>query len=56
MISSYTSWQPLEEVIVGSCYPGHYFDFLDDKNVSNQLEHILNETTEDLNNLQQIIE
>jgi len=56
MISAYTSWQPLEEVIVGSSYPGHYFDFIEDKNVRYQLEHILNETEEDLNNLQKTIE
>jgi hypothetical protein len=56
MISSYTSWQPLEEVIVGNCYPGHYFDFIDNKNVRLQLEQILNETEEDLNNLQKTIE
>ena len=56
MISSYTSWQPLEEVIVGSSYPGHYFDFIENKNVKDQLEHILNETEEDLNNLQKTIE
>jgi len=56
MISSYTSWQPLEEVIVGNCYPGHYFDFIDNINVRLQLEQILNETEEDLNNLQKTIE
>jgi len=56
MISSYTSWQPLEEVIVGSSYPGHYFDFIDNKNVRFQLEQILDETEEDLNNLQKTIE
>lgn len=56
MIKSYTSWQPLEEVIVGNCYPGHYFDFIDNKNVRLQLEQILNETEEDLNNLQKTIE
>jgi hypothetical protein len=56
MISSFTSWQPLEEVIVGNSYPGHYFDFIDNKNVRFQLEQILNETEEDLNNLQKTIE
>ncbi len=56
MIQSYTSWQPLEEVIVGSSYPGHYFDFIEDKNVKDQLTHILDESEEDLNNLQKTIE
>ena len=56
MISSYTSWQPLEEVIVGRSFPGHYFDFIENKNVRLQLEQILNETEEDLDNLQKTIE
>lgn len=56
MINSHTSWQPLEEVIVGKCYPGHYFDFIEDKNVRDQLTHILDESEEDLDNLQKIIE
>jgi hypothetical protein len=29
MISSYTCWQPLEEVIVGRAYPPEYFDFIE---------------------------
>lgn len=56
MISSYTSWQPLEEVIVGKCFPSHYFDFLENKQVANQMGEILDETEEDLNNLQKTIE
>jgi len=54
MISSYTSWQPLEEVIVGRCYPGDYFDYLPNKKVSDQMKRILDETTEDLDNLAQV--
>jgi ferritin-like metal-binding protein YciE len=56
MINSYTSWQPLEEVIVGRAYTPDYFDFIDNSQVRNQLQQILNETDEDLNNLQKIIE
>lgn len=56
MISSYTSWQPLEEVIVGRAYPPDYFDFIDDAQVRNQLQQILAETEEDLDNLQKTIE
>ena len=56
MINSYTSWQPLEEVIVGRAYSPDYFDFIDNKQVRNQLQQILSETEEDLNNLQKIIE
>ena len=33
MINSYTSWQPLEEVIVGRAYSPDYFDFIDDPQV-----------------------
>ena len=29
-VSSYTSWQPLEEVIVGRAYTPDYFDFIED--------------------------
>lgn len=56
MINSYTSWQPLEEVIVGRAYDPDYFDFIDNPQVRNQLQQILAETQEDLNNLQKIIE
>lgn len=56
MINSYTSWQPLEEVIVGCAYPPDYFDFVVDAQVRNQLQHILAETEEDLLKLQRTIE
>jgi glycine amidinotransferase/scyllo-inosamine-4-phosphate amidinotransferase 1 len=56
MINSYTSWQPLEEVIVGRAYPPDYFDFIDNAQVRNQLQLILAETEEDLINLQRVIE
>ena len=56
MINSYTSWQPLEEVIVGRAYTPDYFDFIDNAQVRNQLQQILFETEEDLNNLQRTIE
>ena len=56
VVSSYTSWQPLEEVIVGRAYPADYFEFIDNAQVRNQLQQILNETEEDLNNLASTIE
>jgi hypothetical protein len=56
IVNSYTSWQPLEEVIVGRAYDPDYFDFIDDLQVRNQLQQILSETAEDLDNLQRIIE
>jgi hypothetical protein len=56
MINSYTSWQPLEEVIVGRAYTPDYFDFIDNAQVRNQLQQILFETEEDLTNLQRTIE
>jgi len=55
-ISSYTSWQPLEEVIVGRAYTPDYFDFIDNAQVRNQLQQILTETEEDLTALQRVIE
>jgi hypothetical protein len=55
LINSYTSWQPLEEVIVGRAYTPDYFDFIDNPQVRNQLQQILAETEEDLNNLQTTI-
>lgn len=55
-ISSYTSWQPLEEVIVGRAYSPDYFDFIDDAQVRNQLQQILSETEEDLDALSRTIE
>jgi len=56
VINSHTSWQPLEEVIVGRCYDPDYFDFIDNTQVRNQLQQILAETVEDLDNLQRTIE
>ena len=56
IINSYTSWQPLEEVIIGRAFTPDYFDFIDDAQVRNQLQQILQETEEDLNNLQRTIE
>jgi hypothetical protein len=56
MINSYTSWQALEEVVVGRAYSPDYFDFIDDAQVRNQLQQILAETEEDLDNLQKTIE
>ena len=55
-VSSYTSWQPLEEVIVGRAYTPDYFDFIEDATVRDQLGHILAETNEDLDNLQKVCE
>ena len=56
IINSYTSWQPLEEVIVGRAYTPDYFDFIENAQVRNQLQQILAETEEDLANLQKTIE
>ena len=56
IISSHTSWQPLEEVIVGRTYSPDYFDFIQDIKIRNQLQQILSETEEDLDNLQHTIE
>ena len=56
IINSYTSWQPLEEVIIGRAFTPDYFDFIDDAQVRNQLQQILYETEEDLSNLQKTIE
>ena len=56
LVNSYTSWQPLEEVIVGRAYSPDYFEFIENAQVRNQLQQILAETQEDLNNLQKTIE
>jgi hypothetical protein len=56
LVNSYTSWQPLEEVIVGRTFTPEHFEFIQDKQVFNQLSQILSETAEDLDNLQKTIE
>ena len=56
IVSAYTSWQPLEEVIVGRAYTPDYFDFIEDARVSDQLALILAETNEDIDNLQKVCE
>ena len=55
-VKSYTSWQPLEEVIVGRVYTPEYFAFIKNQSVRSQLSRILEETLEDLDNLQNVIE
>lgn len=55
-ISSYTSWQPLEEVIVGRVYTPDYFDFVENAEVREQLKLIMHESNEDLDELQRVIE
>lgn len=55
-IKAYTSWQPLEEVIVGSVFTPEHFEFIEDRQVFNQLSQILEESAEDLDNLQKTIE
>jgi hypothetical protein len=55
-VNSYTSWQPLEEVIVGRAYSPDYFEFINDAQVRNQLQKILAETEEDLANLSNTIQ
>ena len=56
IVNSYTSWQPLEEVIVGRAYSPDYFDFIEDQQVRLQLQQILAETAEDLDGLQRTVE
>lgn len=56
IVNSFTSWQSLEEVIVGRTYPPDYFDHIQDAQVRNQLQQILHETEQDLDNLQKVIE
>jgi hypothetical protein len=55
-VKSYTSWQPLEEIIVGRVYTPEYFSFIKDDGVRGQLSQLLDETAEDLDRLQKIIE
>lgn len=56
IIKSYTSWQPLEEVIVGRVHTPKYFDFLPEGKIKSQLCQLLAEANEDLDNLQRVIE
>lgn len=55
-VQSYTSWQPLEEVIVGRVYTPEYFEFIENREVREQMGQLLEETNEDLDNLQKTIE
>jgi len=55
LVNSHTSWQPLEEVIVGKVYTPDYFDFIQDDNIKSQLSRILEESIEDLDNLETVI-
>ena len=50
VIQSYTSWQPLEEVIVGRVYTPEYFGFIKDPIIRGHMTRILEESNEDLDN------
>ena len=56
LVNSYTSWQPLEEVIVGRVYTPEYFGFIKDPIIRGHMTRILEESNEDLDNLQRTIE
>lgn len=56
VVKSYTSWQPLEEVIVGRVHTPEYFDFVENPQVRAQMQQLLHEANEDLDNLQRVIE
>jgi glycine amidinotransferase len=55
-VQSYTSWQPLEEVIVGRVYSKKHFSSIPDRRVRKQLQRIMEETEEDLDNLARVIQ
>lgn len=55
LVQSYTSWQPLEEIIVGRVYTPDYFDHITNPVVRSQMAQILDETNEDLDNLAKVI-
>lgn len=55
-VQSYTSWQPLEEVVVGRVYTPEHFAYIKNLQVRGQLCRILEESIEDLDNLQRVIE
>lgn len=55
LVQSYTSWQPLEEVIVGRVYTPDYFDYIRNPVVLGQLTRILDESNEDLDKLADVI-
>jgi hypothetical protein len=54
-VSSYTSWQPLESVVVGRVYDPEYFSFISNPKVKSQLGQLLDETNEDLDNLASVL-
>lgn len=56
IVQSYTSWQPLEEVIVGRVYDPKEVDFIDNPTVREKVQQILYESAEDLDNLAKTIE
>lgn len=55
-VQSYTSWQPLEEIIVGTVFDPGEVDFIVDSEVRASIQQILQESIEDLDNLSRIIQ
>lgn len=56
IVQSYTSWQPLEEVIVGKVFDPQEVEFISNLEVREKIQQILHESIEDLDNLSKVIE
>ena len=54
--SSYNSWDPLKKCMVGSVFPRGFFEDFHDKKVADVMTKVNEETREDLDNLQRILE
>ncbi len=55
-VKVWTEFQQLEEVILGRAYPASFFSYLEDSEFRDQISKILEETEEDLQSLEKILE
>jgi len=55
-INSWNSWDPLKQVMLGNCFSPDFFDSIADTKLRDLLSQILEETQEDLDNIQATLE
>lgn len=55
-VNSWSEFQPLEEIIIGSTFPPEFFDDVKNNNIRDCLQRIASETEEDLQNLKKTLE
>ena len=55
-VNSWTHWQPLKQVVLGTIYPPEFFEDVENTKLRDSLQRIVYETREDLNGIKKTME